>query len=449
MLASYLERSGDGVLAADAYRSFADLLKEAKNPAHRAYAERFEGQARRLALLGNPIELSGKLLDGTDFDWESYRGKVVLVDFWATWCGPCLAEAPNVREQYDLYHDLGFDVVGISLDSDKSALETYVQKENVPWANLFQAGAGWKHPMATKYGVSAIPTVFLVDRDGKVVSLRARGPELGAQLKRMFDKKADWERAIAVYSEKIESEKTDARLFAQRASAYAATEQWDLARSDWLQATELQPGLCKEAFDLYRSSDRWSEASEFGLKWVDQNPADSLRWLMVAPVLVFAGDENALREHCKGVAKQFANTDNPRDARLTVKTCLLRPGFIESKQLPVEPLIKTTDQGGSAWDWSIRAMLAYRQGDAKSAVECVAKSDQLRPVDFARAANLPVLAMAQHELGNEAAASRALDEASQLLKKLEAIEANRGHNDLMIGQILLREANQTIKAETN
>ena len=161
-LASYLERYGDPEVALTAYRTFAEMIIKADNPKLKSYANRFEGSARRLALLGNELVLEGELLDGSEFDWAAYRGKVVLVDFWATWCGPCIAEVPNVRKHYDLYHERGFEVVGISLDTKKESLAAYVEKENVQWVNLYQDGAGWKHPMAVKYGVSAIPTVFLV-----------------------------------------------------------------------------------------------------------------------------------------------------------------------------------------------------------------------------------------------------------------------------------------------
>jgi thiol-disulfide isomerase/thioredoxin len=145
------------------------------------------GTLRRMNLLGNEIEIKGKLVDGTDFDWKAYsKGKVILVDFWATWCGPCLAELPNVKKNYEKYHDKGFDVVGISLDTDRKKLESFLEEEGTKWAQLFEDDAGWKHPVAVHYGISGIPTVILVDQQGKVVSLNARGPELGKQLEKLL-----------------------------------------------------------------------------------------------------------------------------------------------------------------------------------------------------------------------------------------------------------------------
>ncbi|HWB09360.1 MAG TPA: redoxin family protein [Pirellulales bacterium] len=141
-----------------------------------AQARSLFGSARRLGLVGHEVTLDGTTTAGQAFDWASYRGKVVLIDFWATWCGPCVAELPNVRELYDKYHERGFDVVGISLDGDREALDKFLSEKGIPWTTLHQAGG--QHPAAAFYGVSAIPTVLLVDRDGKVVSIRARGEEL-------------------------------------------------------------------------------------------------------------------------------------------------------------------------------------------------------------------------------------------------------------------------------
>jgi thiol-disulfide isomerase/thioredoxin len=151
-------------------------------------AENFAGTLRRLSLPGHPMVIKGTLLNGQPFDQKALAGKVVLVDFWATWCGPCVAEIPNVLEQYEKYHDKGFEVVGISLDEDREALEKFVGEKKIPWPILFEKseGEGWRHPLSTYYGISGIPTVILIGRDGNVITLDARGEKLGEQLGVLF-----------------------------------------------------------------------------------------------------------------------------------------------------------------------------------------------------------------------------------------------------------------------
>ncbi|HND55952.1 MAG TPA: TlpA disulfide reductase family protein, partial [Pirellulaceae bacterium] len=93
-------------------------------------------------LVGQPLQLAGAQLDGQPLNWAAYRGKVVLVDFWATWCGPCLREMPNVREYYEKNKQRGFEVVGVSIDEDLDALATFLDKNKLPWPTM--AGDGSK-----------------------------------------------------------------------------------------------------------------------------------------------------------------------------------------------------------------------------------------------------------------------------------------------------------------
>ena len=188
-LASNFEHMpGAEALTKQAYETFGPIFAESKNDNIRQMAESFQGTLRRLSLPGNPMKITGTLLNGQPFDQSTLTGKIVLVDFWATWCGPCIAEIPNVLEQYEKYHSRGFEVIGISLDQERDALEKFVTDRKIPWPILFEPseGAGWQHPLATYYGISGIPTVILIGRDGNVISLNARGERLGELLDELY-----------------------------------------------------------------------------------------------------------------------------------------------------------------------------------------------------------------------------------------------------------------------
>ena len=188
-LASAFEHMPGGeALSKQAYETFGPIFEKSTNDSIRQMAESFQGTIRRLALPGNPMKITGTLLNGQPFDQSTLAGKIVLVDFWATWCGPCIAEIPNVLEQYQKYHSKGFEVVGISLDQERDALEKFVTERKIPWPILFEPseGSGWQHPLASYYGISGIPTVILIGKDGNVVSLNARGERLGELLDELF-----------------------------------------------------------------------------------------------------------------------------------------------------------------------------------------------------------------------------------------------------------------------
>ena len=118
---------------------------------------------------GETLELSFTSLDGKEINLADYKGSVVLVDFWATWCAPCLKTMPGLKETYAAFKDQGFEILGISLDDDREKLESYLEKQGITWPQQFD-GKGWENEIAQRFGIEAIPATFLIGRDGTVVA---------------------------------------------------------------------------------------------------------------------------------------------------------------------------------------------------------------------------------------------------------------------------------------
>ncbi|MFM7207789.1 MAG: TlpA family protein disulfide reductase [Planctomycetaceae bacterium] len=176
---------GGEQVAADALRTLGPILDASPDARIKELGASFAGKIRLLDLPGKPMDIKGDLLDGRPFDLKSLAGKVVLVDFWATWCGPCVAEIPTMLEQYEKYHAKGFEVIGISLDEEKDKVDAFVAEKKIPWPIIY-AGKGWQDPVAQFYGISGIPQLILIGRDGNVITLNARGERLGERLAELF-----------------------------------------------------------------------------------------------------------------------------------------------------------------------------------------------------------------------------------------------------------------------
>ena len=130
------------------------------------------------ALVGKKaMDFNVKDLDGNDLSLEQYRGNVILLDFWAVWCAPCIAEMPNVKQVYEKYKDENFQIIGISLDQSRDKLVGYLEKEGITWPQVFD-GNGWQNRVAQMYGINAIPHMYLIDGDGVIRKSDVRGPAL-------------------------------------------------------------------------------------------------------------------------------------------------------------------------------------------------------------------------------------------------------------------------------
>src|SRR5205807_7170582 len=126
-----------------------------------------EGLLKKFEALGKPLDIHFTAVDGREVDLKKLKGKVVLVDFWATWCGPCVAELPHVKDAYEKLRSKGFEIVGISFDKDKEKLVNFTTTEKMAWPQYFD-GKGWQNKLGQEYGINSIPAMWLVDKKGKL-----------------------------------------------------------------------------------------------------------------------------------------------------------------------------------------------------------------------------------------------------------------------------------------
>ena len=181
-----LEQLPDRTLAKEAYKSFADIFRKKDAASLSDVIALLDANGRRLELPGKEFKLVGTTFSGEDFNVETLKNKFVLVYFWSSTVKACEQEHPYMLAVYEKYRERGFEIVGISLDEKKDEAQAFIKKLSIPWINLWDSRKNGVSKVMETYGVSAIPTVFLLDKENKVITIEARGLLLGKELERQL-----------------------------------------------------------------------------------------------------------------------------------------------------------------------------------------------------------------------------------------------------------------------
>ncbi|MGH7170929.1 MAG: redoxin family protein, partial [Gemmataceae bacterium] len=352
------------------------------------------------------LDLAGPTVAGGNFDLKQLRGKVVLIDFWASWCGPCVAEMPNVKRVYDRYHKYGFEVVGVSLDNKKETLLQFLKAKQVPWPQLFFAdkdAQGWNNPLARKCGIHGIPYTILVDPAGKVFRLGLRGATLEPAVAKLLgkgpDSLADMPRlaqgryyvrlglgakASGSYAKIFAAEPKDAAGWRTRSEHFLRLGLWDLAARDLAAAFKL------EAPTTYRQC------------------------LSHALTNVYTDDTASYRQLCSLIPKRFQqDAGDAYGASEMVRACIVAGSPVADLGWAVRMGEKCVAKGSARWWCHADLGLAYyRAGAYERAVEQLERARQIDPI--AEISTDPVLAMAYYRLGRTKEAHEALSRATRL-----------------------------------
>ncbi len=176
-LSEVLMTQGDNCLLSDPEKARAYYNRVVDLQANPAVVERARNNIYAIESLapGQPApDFSMTDIHGNTISLSSLKGKVVLLDFWATWCGPCVAEMPNMKKVYARHQNDPLVMIGMSLDRRLTDLQGYVEKEQIGWSQI-QLEEGWNAPLCKTFNIRAVPTIYLIDREGKIVSKSLRG----------------------------------------------------------------------------------------------------------------------------------------------------------------------------------------------------------------------------------------------------------------------------------
>jgi peroxiredoxin/predicted negative regulator of RcsB-dependent stress response len=179
-LATAAITAGEFGIAREVYTALLSRFSDSPN-----LRQKVQRDLKRLDKVGKPApSFTSEDINGKAVRLDAYRGKYVLIDFWATWCAPCIGDLPRLQAAYRTYHDAGFAIIGVSLDESKTAVVDFARARNLPWPQLHNASGS--ADLVEGFGVSSIPATYLIDPEGTVIRLDLRGKALDEALKRLI-----------------------------------------------------------------------------------------------------------------------------------------------------------------------------------------------------------------------------------------------------------------------
>lgn len=172
----------DADVAEPLFKSLSKTVR--RYPSAKEFSYRID-LAKKIAIGQPAIDFTQNDTTGASVSLASFRGKYVLVDFWASWCGPCRAENPNVVKAYEQYKEKGFTILGVSFDEKQDRWKQAIRQDNLTWTHVSDL-KGWKNEVGKLYGIRAIPQNVLIDPQGKIIARNLRAEELGRKLEELL-----------------------------------------------------------------------------------------------------------------------------------------------------------------------------------------------------------------------------------------------------------------------
>jgi len=283
------------------------------------------------------VEFSGKTLDGKEISVRDFRGKVLLIDFWSTWCGPCMREMPNVVAVYEEFKDKGFEILGVSLDHPGNGDEVrdVMKKTGMEWPQIYE-GLGWKTRPVVLNNIRSIPFTFLLDRQGKVRYTKLRGKALGQRVAELLSGKAvarppekltEDRRALNEIEEQLGVRRTGNLIFCKKSDE--GIEKLDAFLAKFKDSPLRETVLYLKAISLWGLS-RYSEAApvyyEFLQSWPDSDFARIAR-IREGAALLFSGQPERALPKLKALQKRYP--DQPEGYARELASALVRCGKFE------------------------------------------------------------------------------------------------------------------------